>query len=113
MLLISAATSLLMTPVSKAEEGTIFRMKCGAAGLVTARLKQRIPRREQYFYTDIYSEGLNVGIKNLPGLAGASHFSVDDDNIRYDYFPGSMGSPEQLYSFAANGKKYNCTPVRD
>ena len=104
--------SIFMTPVAKSEEGTVFRLRCGGAGLVTATLKQQIPQQEQYFYTDIYSDGLKMSIKNLRGEPGASHFSVNEGNVRFDYFPGSAGFPEQIYGFAANGKKYNCIPAK-
>ena len=94
-----------------AAEGTILRMECGAAGVVTARLGAQIKGGEPEFYTDIYSSGLNVGAKNLAGYAGASHFSLDDRGYKIGYFPGSTSTSEH-YSFVRYGKSYACQPIR-
>ena len=94
-----------------AAEGTVLRMQCGSAGVVTAKLGAQITDGEPYFYTDIYSSGLNVGAKNLAGYAGASHFSLDDQGYKIGYFPGS-NSTSRHFSFVRYGKSYTCNELR-
>jgi len=94
-----------------AAEGTVLRMQCGSAGVVTARLGRQITDGEPYFYTDIYSSGLNVGAKNLAGYAGASHFTLDDQGYKIEYFPGSS-STSRHFSFVRYGKSYTCNELR-
>jgi len=103
--------SILFVVDARAQEGVVFRMSCGAAGVVTARIKRQITYGDPYYYTDIYSSGLNVGAKNLRGEPGASHFVVNDQGYSFSYFPGSIGSPNQTYSFSRYGTIYNCNPL--
>jgi hypothetical protein len=94
-----------------AAEGTILRMECGAAGVVTAILGAQIKDGEPYFYTDIYSSGLNVGAKKLAGQAGASQFTLDDKGYKIGFFPGS-NSTSRHFSFIRYGKSYTCHGIR-
>ena len=104
--------SFLFTVNAYAQAGVVFRMSCGEAGVVTARIGSRISYGEGYYYTDIYSSGLNVGANNLRGYPGASHFVVNDQGYSFAYFPGSVGSPNQTYNFSRYGKAYKCNPLR-
>jgi len=104
--------SILFATDARAVEGVIFRMNCGKAGIVTARIRSQITYGEPEHYTDIYSSGLNVGAKNLRGYPGASHFAVNDQGYSFSYFEGSIGSPNQTYSFSRYGKEYKCNPLR-
>jgi len=103
--------SFLFTINAHAQTGAVFRMSCGAAGVVTARIGSQISYGDPYYYTDIYSSGLNVGAKNLRGEPGASHFVVNDQGYSFAYFPGSVGAPNQTYGFSRYGKTYKCTPL--
>ena len=96
---------------ANAAEGSILRMQCGAAGVVTARLRSQIADGEPYYYTDIYSSGLNVGAKNLAGYAGAYHFSLDDKGYKIIYMVEHNSGGEQ-FSFERYGKAYRCQELR-
>ena len=114
-LTVATASSLVFYLASAtgaiAAEGTILRMECGAAGVVTAKLGAQIKGGEPYFYTDIYSSGLNVGAKNLTGQAGASQFTLDDQGYKIEFFPGS-NSTSRRFSFVRYGKSYTCQELR-
>jgi len=107
---LNLALFLASSTAAIAAKGTILRMKCKAAGIVTVRLGAQISDGEPYLYTDIYSSGLNAGAKKLAGHAGASHFSPDNQGYKIGYFPGSNSTSEH-YSFARYGKSYANQPV--
>ncbi len=78
-------------------------MRCGSAGVVTAKVKGFDGGIGPYL-TDIYSDGLNVGAKNLKGMTGANHFSVNDQGYVFSYYSGD-------FSFSRYGKSYKCSPL--
>jgi hypothetical protein len=81
----------------------IFRMRCGAAGTVTAKIKGFDGGGGPYM-TDVYSDGHNVGAKNLKGITGASHFIIEDKGYSFRCFSGG-------YTFSRYGKNYKCKPI--
>lgn len=101
LILSFSATVFDMVPVMASD--IIFRMRCGEAGIVTARIKGFDGGAGPYM-TDVYSDGLNVGAMNLKGMTGASHFGIEDRGYSYRYFSGD-------YTFSRYGKNYKCTPV--
>lgn len=92
--------------------GWEYKMECGAAGIVTAKVHPRDIRNMDNIRVDIYSAGLNVGAKNLRGQRGASIFLVDDKGYGFIWDEPSGGDPRANFSFHRYGKSYKCTPLR-
>lgn len=102
-LLVFSFSALVFDMAPVMADDIIFRMRCGEAGTVTAKIK-RFDGGTGPYMTDVYSDGLNVGAKNLKGMTGASHFIIEDKGYSYRYFSGD-------YTFSRYGKNYKCKPI--
>ena len=87
-----------------AEEGVAFKMDCGNAGIVTAKLRRRILDDNSFYWTSIYAPSLKLVKHGLWGRAGAYTFSIEDPD--YGYYMGDQ------YMFIVKGRTYKCELIR-
>ena len=87
-----------------AEGGVVFKMNCGNAGIVTAKLRRRILDDSSFYRTSIYAPSLKLVKHGLWGRTGAYTFSVEDAD--YGYYVGDQ------YLFIVKGRTYKCELIR-
>ena len=93
---------LLSTQAAYASE-IEFKMECGGAGTVTATVKG-FDGGMGPFPTDLYSSGLRLKAKDLPGMAGANHFNIKTNEYYFSFYHND-------YSFRYLSEQYKCKPL--
>ncbi len=99
---LATAAVVLSTQAAHASE-IEFKMECGGAGTVTATVKG-FDGGMGPFPTDLYSSGLRLKAKDLPGMAGANHFNIKTNEYYFSFNHND-------YSFRYLSEQYKCKPL--